>query len=426
MTNITPGMLSPYRVLDLTNERAFLCGKIFGDLGADVIKIEKPGGDPARRLGPFFHDIHEPEKSLYWMGFNTNKRGITLDIENPDGQALLKRLCSTADIVLESFDPGYMDGLGLGYSSLSRINPGLIMASVTGFGQTGPYKNFKAPDNVLWALSGQAYVTGDADRAPLCPSYPISYFFGCIQAGIGALIALFERAVTGKGQHVDAMTLLGLMWATGPEVQGLWPVNRQIVKRTGRIWPRPQTSATGEVRYINMPLTYPCKDGGVKFFPFVEPGMLPSTNGLSRWIIEEGMAGDTLKNLDWTKWSWQAVSQETVDEIASNFERFFMNHTKAELWEGAQHRGIQLYPVFTPKDMVDFPQLKEREYWTVVDHPELGTSIVYPGAFAKLAEGSCQIRCRAPHIGEHNDDIYIKELGLTQSELDALKQSGSI
>jgi len=279
-------------------------------------------------MGPFYHDINEPEKSLYWMGFNTNKRGITLNIETSDGQAIFKKLVLKSDIVLESFDPGYLDKLGLGYSTLSQINPGLIMASVTGFGQTGPYKDFKAPDNVLWALSGQAYVTGDSDRPPLCPSYPISYFFGSMQAGIGALIALYERAATGKGQHVDTSTLLGLAWATGPEVQGLWPVNQQIVKRTGRIWPRPQTSATGEVRYVNMPLTYSCKDGGVKFFPFVEPGMLPSTNGLTQWVIEEGMASVTLKNLDWSKWIWQTVSQETVDEVAHSFERFFMNHTK--------------------------------------------------------------------------------------------------
>ena len=188
-------------------------------------------------------------------------------------------------------------------------------------------------------------------------SYPIAYFFSAIQAVIGSLVALYDRGVTGRGQYVDAVTLLGLAWATGPEVQGLWPVHGQIVKRTGRIWPRPQTSASGEVNYINVPLIYLCQDGAVKFFPFVEPGMLPSTNGLTKWVIEEGMASETLKQVDWSTWNWQTVTQDTVDEITQSFSRFFMKHTKAELWEGAQKKGIQLYPVFTPKDMLDFPQL---------------------------------------------------------------------
>jgi crotonobetainyl-CoA:carnitine CoA-transferase CaiB-like acyl-CoA transferase len=426
MESNTEGMLSPYRVLDLTDQHGYLAGKLLGDLGADVIKIERPEGDPGRRLGPFYHDISDPEKSLYWMGFNTNKRGITLNIKTSDGQEIFKKLCKTADIIIESFDPCYMDKLGLGYSELSEINPGIIMASITGFGQDGPYKDYKAPDIVLWALSGLGFVTGDPDRPPISPGYPISYFFSAIQAVIGSLIALYGRSITGRGQYVDAVTLLGLAWATGPEVQGLWPTNKQIVKRTGRIWPRPQVNASGEVTYINVPLIYSCKDGAVKFFPFVEPGMLPSTNGLTQWVIEEGTASETLKNVDWSTWNWQTVTQETTDEITNSFGRFFMKHTKTELWEGAQKKGIQLYPVFTPKDMLEFPQLTTRQYWEEVEHPELGDNIVYPGAFAKLAEGSCKIRRRAPLIGEHNEEVYVKELGFSKKEVALLKQAGVI
>ena len=420
------GMLSPYRVLDLTDQRGYLAGRLFGDLGADVIKIEKPGGDPGRSLGPFLHDIPEPEKSLYWMGFNTNKRGITLNIENKNGQEIFKKLCGTADIIIESFNPGYMDKLGTGYSALSEINRGIIVTSITGFGQSGPYKDYKAPDIVLWSLSGLGFVTGDSDRPPISPGYPISYFFSAIQAVIGSLIALYGRGITGRGQHIDAVTLLGLAWATGPEVQGLWPANNQIVKRTGRIWPRPQVNASGEVTYVDVPLIYPCKDGSVKFFPFVEPGMLPSTNGLTQWVIEEGQAGETLQHVDWSTWNWQTVTQDIVNEIVDSFSRFFMNHTKAELWNGAQEKGIQLYPVFTPKDMLEFPQLTIRQYWQEIEHPELGENIVYPGAFAKLSEGSCIIRRRAPLIGEHNEEIYSGELGLSKEEIAKLKQDGII
>ncbi len=426
MENNTEGMLSPYRVLDLTDQRGYLTGRLLGDMGADVIKIEKPEGDPGRNLGPYYHDIPDPEKSLYWMGFNTNKRGITLNIETENGQELFKKLSRTADIIIESFDPGYLDKLGLGYSMISEINRGVIMASITGFGQSGPYRDYKAPDIVLWALSGLGFVTGDPDRPPISPGYPISYFFSAIQAVIGSLVALYGRSISGRGQHIDAVTLLGLAWATGPEVQGLWPTNKQIVKRTGRIWPRPQVSASGEVSYVDVPLIYPCKDGSVKFFPFVEPGMLPSTNGLTQWVIEEGMASETLQKVDWSTWNWQTVTQETVDEIVESFSRFFMNHTKTELWNGAQEKGIQLYPVFTPKDMLEFPQLTIRQYWQEVEHPELGANNVYPGCFAQLAEGSCKIRCRAPLIGEHNVEIYSGELGLSQDELALLKQHGDI
>jgi crotonobetainyl-CoA:carnitine CoA-transferase CaiB-like acyl-CoA transferase len=420
------GMLSPYRVLDLTDERGFYGGKLLGDMGADVIKIEKPGGDPARRFGPFFHDIPEPEKSLYWMGLNTNKRGITLNLETPAGQTIFKRLVATADILIESFDPGCMDRLGLGYTSLKEINPRLIMASATGFGQSGPYRDHKAPSIVLWALSGQAYVTGDADRPPLSTSYPIPYFFGAMQAAIGALTALYHRAVTGHGQHVDAPSLLSLAWATGAEPQGLWLNDGQIVTRHGRIWPRPQPAPGGGIKYLDIPLAYPCKDGGIKFFPFVDKGMLPSTNGLTQWTIEEGLASETLQKVDWSTWNWQTVSQETVDDITGCFGRLFKRHTKDELWEEAQKRGIQLYPVFTAADTLKLPQLSIREFWEEVEHPELGTTITYPGAFTKLAKGSCGIRRRAPRIGEHNEEIYIKEMGMSPEELALLIQKGTI
>ena len=147
--------LAPYRVLDLTDERGLFCGKILGDLGADVIKIEKPGGDPVRNIGPFYHDIPDPEKSLFWFAFNTNKRGITLNLEAHDGREIFKRLVKSSDFVIESFEPGYLAGLGLAYSALREINSRLIMVSITPFGQTGPYAHYKVPISwfMRWAIS---------------------------------------------------------------------------------------------------------------------------------------------------------------------------------------------------------------------------------------------------------------------------------
>ncbi len=422
----TEGFLGPYRVLDLTNERGYLTGKLLGDLGADVIKIEKPGGDPGRRLGPFYQDIPEPEKSLFWWGFNNNKRGITLDIETADGQEIFKKLVKTADFVIESFEPGYLEKLGLGYAELSRINPGIVLTSVTGFGQTGPYKDYRSSDVVLWALSGVAYVTGDPERAPLMPSFPVAYFFAATAAAIGALVAGFQKNLTGEGQHVDAPGQLALALASGPEVQGLWEVDKIITKRAGKVWMRAQTGGSGGIKYVSIPMIYQCKDGCVRFFPFVETGCLPSTNGLTDWVKSEGFANDALKNVQWSTWNWENTEQPKVDAITGCFVRFFMQHTKAELWEGAQKRGIMLYPLLTPSDMLDFEQLKVRDFWEKVEHPELGAAFTYPGAFIKLSEEPVKIRRRAPLIGEHNEEIYIQELGLSAADLLILKQAGVI
>jgi crotonobetainyl-CoA:carnitine CoA-transferase CaiB-like acyl-CoA transferase len=232
--------------------------------------------------------------------------------------------------------------------------------------------------------------------------------------------------VTGHGQYVDAPSLLSLTWATGSDPQGLWLNDKTIVTRSGRFWPRPQPKPDGGMGYINVPLTYPCKDGGVKFFPFVEEGMLPSTNGMTQWAIEAGFGTEAARKVDWSTWNWQTASQETIDEITGGFSRLFMSHTKAELWEEAQKRGVQLYPVFTAADMLTFPQLSIREYWEKVEHPELGTTITYPGAFTKLGEGSCGIRRRAPLIGEHNEEIYLKEMGMSKKDLALLKRTGDI
>jgi crotonobetainyl-CoA:carnitine CoA-transferase CaiB-like acyl-CoA transferase len=421
------GMLSPYRILDLTNERGFICGKVLADLGADVIKIEKPGGDPARSMGPFHHDIPDPEKSLYWFAFNTNKRSITLDIEKADGQEIFKKLVKNADIVTESFDPGYMDKLGLGYSILSQLNPRVIMTSITGFGQTGPYKDYKAPDIVVWALSGNAYMTGDPDRAPVMSSFPFSYIVaGALQGAVGTMVALNHRELIGEGQHVDAFTQLSLTWPVACEPPGMWLEDGTIMKRMGRVWFRPQVVAGRKTVWTGAPMTYQCKDGDVNFALMAGLSYGTSTNALSKWVESEGMAGETTKSLDWTKMEWSTVSQEIVDEVVKDFSRFFMTRTKAELYEGASQRGIMLYPVLTPKDILELDQLKFRKYWVEVDHPELGTSITYPGPFLKTSEPFDRVYRRAPLIGEHNEEVYIRELGMSKEELLTLRQMNVI
>ena len=421
MENRAEGMLGVYRVLDLTNEHGYLCGKILGDLGADVIKIEKPGGDPGRSIGPFYHDIPDPEKSLYWFAFNTSKRGITLDIETVDGREIFKRLVKKADVVLESFQPGYMDQLGLGYSTLSQINPGIIMTSITGFGQTGPYKDYKAPDIVVWALSGNAYITGEPDRAPLESSFPIAYLAGAgPHAAVGTMVALYQREVTGEGQHVDTSAQLSLILHAHPDFPALWENDGINIKRSGK----GMGAVSGrEMTAVSTSMIYQCKDGYITFTGLLAPYTRGGFKAFQQWMESEGMAGETLKKIDWDTFKWEDASPDLINEIIENWSKFFSTHTRVELLEGAVQRRIQLYPLYTPEDNLELSQLKYREYWVKVEHPELGTAITYPGAIAILSETPCQIRRRAPLIGEHNDEIYIEEFGLSSDELLTLKQA---
>jgi benzylsuccinate CoA-transferase BbsE subunit len=412
-------MLSCYRVLDLTNERGFICGKALSDLGADVIKIERPGGDPARSIGPYYRDTAHPEKSLYWFAFNGNKRSITLDIERTDGQGILKKLVKTADVLIESFEPGYMDRQGLGYSVLSQINPMMVMTSISSFGQKGPYRDYKASEIVLWALSGMMYMVGDPDRPPLFSSYPHAFLFGAMQGAIGTVVALYQREMIGRAQQVDASALMSLAWATGPEVQATWELFRQIFKREGRMRLR---TGTG----VRTPILWRCKDGDVGFFMLLGVNFVKANAALVEWIESDGMDSGIMGNLDWKKVGWDEITEDVACQINAILTKFFSRHTKQELHEGAIKRGIQIVPALTAKETREFPQLAARGYWVEIEHPELETTVTYPGGFVKSTEMTCGIRRRAPLIGEHNEEIYKKELGLSAEELMVLKQSGII
>jgi benzylsuccinate CoA-transferase BbsE subunit len=415
---LNSGMLSPYRVLDLTDERGFLVGRLLGDLGADVVKIENPGGDPSRNTGPFYHDEPDPEKSLYWWAFNNNKRGITLDLEKHEGQKIFKKLVENFDIVIESFNPGYLDSLGLGYTSLKKINKRIIMASVTGFGQEGPYRDYKATDLVVWALSGMMYLHGDPDRAPLAPSFPIGYTFAQLQLAIGIMISLYQRDDLGEGQYIDAPSQLSLVWPTEPEYQGAWEQDKVLLKRSGRSWLRAQSG-------VLIPVIYPCKDGAVTFFPFLGPSRIKANIAFAGWMESEGFH-TSFKNIDYGTTDWQNITQDCIDEWTGDFARFFMTQTKKQLLEGAAKRDVIMYPEFTPKDMFEFDQLTARGFWVEVEHPELGTKVTYPGSFVKTTGPALQIRRRAPLIGEHNIDLYVEEMGYSKEELRDLNRAGVI
>ncbi len=302
------GLLSPYRVLDLTDELGFLCGKILGDLGADVVKVEPPGGDPARRLGPFYGNQPDPEKSLYWFGFNNNKRGITLNLESAKGRELFCRLAAKVDFIIESFTPGYLDSLNIGYPALSRLNPRLILTSITPFGQTGPYSRFKASDIEIMALSGCMSLTGDPDRAPLRVSFPQSYAWTGSYAAIGALIAHYYREQTGEGQQVDVSAQACLLWAFS-HAHIFWDLNRHVEKRAGSFMTG--RSITG----AKMRVFWPCKDGYLNFIIYGGEAGRRTNQALVEWMDSQGMAPEFLKQKDWKAFDIARVTQEEIDRM---------------------------------------------------------------------------------------------------------------
>jgi crotonobetainyl-CoA:carnitine CoA-transferase CaiB-like acyl-CoA transferase len=411
-------MLSCYRVLDLTNEKGFLCGRALGDFGADVIKIEKPGGEPDRNKAPFYHDIPDPEKSLYWFAFNANKRSITLDIATADGREIFKRLVKTADAVIESFPPGYMDKIGLGYAVLSEVNPGIILTSISGFGQKGPYRDYNDRDLAVWALSGYMYITGEPDRPPLAPSYPHAHLIGAMNGAIGTMVALAHRRLTGRGQQVDASSHQGLVFAISIETKLPWALQKVNASREGRDRMR-VFAKDGQVK---IPLLWECKDGSIAFFFWVGPNFVKHNTDLVRWIRESGVNPGLLGQWDWAKEGWNRWTVAEVKEIRRTLETFFLKHTKMELHDGAMEKRIQLTPVLTPGNLLQFPLFKERDFWREVEHPELGAKITYPGGFVKVGEGDCGIRFRAPLIGEHNDAIFKGELKMSTEDVVNLKQ----
>jgi benzylsuccinate CoA-transferase BbsE subunit len=204
MENVaTTGPLCGYRVLDLAGPLGLHCTKLLADMGADVIKIEPPRGDESRNIPPFKDDVPHPEQSLYFLHFNTNKRGITLDVEKPDGRAILFELARNADVLIETARPGGMDELGIGYAALRAQNPRLVYASITPFGQTGPWRDYKANDMAGLALGNLLYLAGEPGEPPLQPPGEIAYGMASTYGAFGIAVALYHRLESGKGQYVD-------------------------------------------------------------------------------------------------------------------------------------------------------------------------------------------------------------------------------
>ena len=410
--------LTPYRVLDLTDEKGSLCPRILGDLGAEVIKIEPPWGSSERRLGPFYKNIPHPEKSLFWFAYNLNKKGITLDVGNKDGQAILRQLVSKADFLVESFKPGYMDSIGLGYKDLAKLNNQIVVTSITPFGSTGPHSHLEVSDIGIMAMGGYMSVCGDTDRAPLRISYPQAYFHASAAAAVGTLIAHYHRGLYGEGQHVDVSAQQAVLWLLMGTPQS-WDLNRVIQQREGALYTAPGGATPRKI-------VYECKDGWISMLLRGAPPGIPSIRALIDWMAEEGMASDFLKDFDWSSFEPGCMPAEEMQAITGEISNFFQGKSKAEIYNEAIKRRVILYPVATARDIVDSVQLDSRQFLEKVDHHELGESLTYVGPPFRSTHGEREQLRRAPQRGEHNLEVYGELLGISRQQLALLKQANVI
>lgn len=413
-------MLSPYRVLDLTTERGLLCGQIFGDLGADVIKIEQPGGSPARRLGPFFEDRPEPERSLYWWSYNRNKRSITLDLKRREGRELLLRLAKDADFLIESYSPGHLATLGLGYHELAALNPALIYVSITPFGQDGPKATYAEADLVLMAAGGPLVLTGDDDRAPVRVSVPQAYLHACADAAVAALAAHHERVHSKLGQQVDVSAQQSLALATQSYVLAAPLGADQALRIAGGVKAGP----------LRAKLVWPAKDGWISCTFLFGNALGVFTKKLMHYLCEQGWCDEATRDKDWIAYGEMLVTgkepMEEYDRVCAIVSSFTASKTKAELLNLALEKGFLFAPITTIEEVVHSPQLAARNYFTGIEHPDLGRTFRYPGPFVKFSASPIQYRRRPPLIGEHNREIYCDEMGMSEREMAELRERGII
>jgi crotonobetainyl-CoA:carnitine CoA-transferase CaiB-like acyl-CoA transferase len=411
-------MLSPYRVLDLTNERGLLCGQLLGDLGADVIQVEPPGGSRARRLGPFVNDVPHPDRSLYWWSYARNKRSLVLDVTRPRGRDLLLALARRAHFLVESHDPGAMAAYGLGYEDVAAVNPALIYVSITPFGQTGPRARWADADIVLLAAGGPLVLTGDADRAPVRLPVPQAYLHASADAAVGALVAHHERARSGRGQHVDVSAQQSVALATQSyilcDAVGHTPVQR---------------SAGGLVNGpLRIRLLFPARDGHVAITFLFGSAIGPFSRRLMEWIHDEGGCDAATRDKDWLAYGEALLDgREPIAEferVKLVIERFTRTRTKAELLAAALEHGLLIAPVATVDEVLASPQLEARAYWQDLPHPELGRTVRYPGAFGKFGASPIRYRRRPPLVGEHTDEILRDDLGLDAAARAELRAAG--
>jgi crotonobetainyl-CoA:carnitine CoA-transferase CaiB-like acyl-CoA transferase len=399
-TNTATSLLPGFRVLDLTASMGAFCGKLLRDLGMDVIRIEPPGGDPTRFEPPFAKGRQDREGSLRFAYLNAGKRSITLDIATESGRDLLRDLVARSDIVLESFQPGYLDTHHLGYETLLQRRPKLILVSLTGFGQDGPYAHYKTPDIVGTAMGGLLYISGDPTLTPCNPPETQSYYYASLFGAYGAMLALWQRETRGIGAYVDASIQASM--ALHEHVAFNYSAEGRVMKRAGS---QHQHNAPANL--------FQCKNGWIALFVTQ-----------NHWPILLKVWEDHPPELDDPKWINSNLRRAHADYINAQVTSYTSRFLKEDLAELLQKQGIPGLPVNSPSDFMKDPHIQARGFFSTVTHPVLG-SYPQPGS-PFVFDGKRTAPAPAPLLGQHNDEVFCGELGLERRELEKLAASGVI
>jgi crotonobetainyl-CoA:carnitine CoA-transferase CaiB-like acyl-CoA transferase len=409
-------LLGDLRVLDLADGSGALCGRILADLGADVVKIEPPGGEAARREPPFARDVSDADRSLPWFASNLNKRGITLELGSATGRQLFESLLRTADVVIETPE----DARGFDYEELAKINPRLILATLTPYGLDGPLAGCRASDLEITASSGSLWLAGEPGRPPVRTSVPQSPGWTGMYAAAGVLMAILARQQTGRGQHVDVSAQAGMLTATS-QAPIFWDLLGQEQHRSGPFLVG--RSVTG-ARFRNI---WPCRDGYITFALYGGQAGRDTGRALVAWMNETlpGGAPDPLRELDWDQFDVAQAPQALVDQIEAAIAPFFLNLSKAEFFDEVTARDMLGYPVSNVDDMVGDQQLAGRGFWQPVQTPWNG-ELCAPGSFALFDGQRPPLRRAAPRVGEHNHEVFGGQLGLGRVDVTALRSAGVV
>lgn len=414
-------LLAGFRLLDLSDDQGALCGKIFADLGAEVIKIEPPRGCVTRRIPPFLDDLPGPQRSLYFLAYQAGKRSVTLNLDSGDGRQLLRELARRADFVVQSFASGYLEARELGYEHLAAINPRLIQVAITPFGDHGPGATWRAADLTVWAAGGMMYMMGEAGRPPLQMSLPQAGLHAGAEAAVAALIAHYERQNSGLGQRL-VVDMQACVVGTLMNEQAMPIMHGNWIRRTGA-W----SSALG----LQQRLIYRCADGHVAVLIIGAAGA-PSTRALIQWMDEQGQASPWMKTTAWESWAPGAFMAVTAEELAQvreldeRVQSFLLPMTRAEIYRQGLRRRILLAPVNSVADIARDPQLAAREFFRPMAHPAWPRPLTVPGPFARLSQTPLGPVKPPPALGEHNQAVYGELLGLSASDLSRLCAAGAI
>ena len=375
------GALDGLRILDLTGRMGGYCGLLLANLGAKVFLVEAPGGDPMRNEGPFQNDRAHPEKSLSFAAYHANKGSIVLDLEDDADRRTLQSLAQQADALIEDKAPGYLARRGLGYPALRSVNPALVMTSITGFGQSGPYRDFQTPSIVAFAMGGLMNLCGHPGRAPLMGPCDVAYHLGCVHAAFGTLVALFKRRLSGFGEHVD-VSLQDVLVAD--------PFLRIITRHsvTGEIPER-----TGHSQSTTVAETYQCRDGYVRLF----------VNQPDHWRRFVDWLGRPAELLDPKLEIVQNrfPLRQTIDRLV---EARTLNYEAKEFFEEFQGLRLAAAPINSPSAFLADEQTRHRNYLVQVDHPHLGKH-GFPGDPYHFSESPWRIARAAPLLGEDQIEI---------------------